>query len=288
MKQLLIILTLILSTNTFSQTLEERAAVRACDCVQKTKTLNDENYRKCLANSITDVMVKDKNSNDLKLISTVDSIQSVLRKVDSIVSKNCVVYSKEKLDKLRKKFYGDSKIKFVNNSLIIGNDFMQEKQYDLVIENCEMALKYDSLFVPIIDNLAVAYKKKGDLDNAIKYYKKSLSIYPEGDFALMNIGVIYARKSEYQLSNEYYSKLIRLYPDNAEGYFGLGKNLALLNEFESALENIFIAHRIYKHEKSEYVNDTQKIIGMIYQEMKKVNKEEDFNKIAKKMGIEIK
>ena len=64
MKQLLIILTLILSTNVFAQTLEERAAVRACDCIQKIKTLNDENYRKCLATSITDVMMNDKNSND--------------------------------------------------------------------------------------------------------------------------------------------------------------------------------------------------------------------------------
>lgn len=288
MKQLLIILTLILSTNAFGQTLEERAAIKACDCIQKTKTLNDENYRKCLATSISDVIVKDKNPNDLQLISTVDGIQGILRKVDSIVSKNCVVYSKEKLEKLRKKFYGDSKIKFVNNSLIIGNDFMREKKYDFVIENYGMALKYDSLYVPVIDNIAAAYKKKGDLDNAIKYYKKSLSIYPEGDFALMNIGVIYTEKTEYKISNDYYSKLIRLYPDNAEGYFGLGKNLALLNEFESALENIFVAHKIYQHEKSEYVNDTQKIIGMIYQEMKKVNKEEDFNKIANKMGIEIK
>jgi len=288
MKQLLIILTLIFSTNTFSQTLEERAAVRACDCVQKTKNLNDENYRKCLSNSIADVLSKDKNSNDLQLISTVEGIQGVLRKVDSIVSKNCVVYSKEKLDKLRKKFYGDSKIGFINNSMIIGNDFLQEKQYDLVIENYEMALKYDSLYVPVIDNLAVVYKKKGDLDTAIKYYKKSLSIYPEGEFALMNIGVIYAMKSEYKISNDYYCKLIRLYPDNAEGYFGFGKNQALLNEFESALENIFSAYKIYVHEKSEYVNDAQKIIGMIYQEMKKVNKEEDFNTIAKKMGIEFK
>ena len=288
MKQLLIILTLILSTNAFGQTLEERSAIRACDCVQKSKTLNDENYRKCLATSISDVIVKDKNPNDMQLISTVDGIQGILRKVDSIVSKNCMVYSKEKLDKLKKKFYGDSKNKFVNNSLIIGNDFMREKQYDLVIENYEMSLKEDSLYVPVIDNLAAAYKKKGDLDNAIKYYKKSLSIYPEGDFALMNIGVIYTEKSEYKTSNEYYKKIIRLYPDNAEGYFGFCKNLFLLNEFESALENIFMAHKIYQHEKSEYVNDTQKIIEMIFQEMKKVNKEEDFNKIANKMGIEIK
>jgi len=171
MKQLLIILTLILSTNAFSQTLEERAAIRACDCVQKTQNLNDENYRKCLANSLTNTITKDKNPNDLQIIGTVSGMKGVLKKMDSIISNNCVVYSKERLDKLRKKFYGDSNIKFVNNSLIIGNDFMQEKQYDLVIENCEMALKYDSLYVPVIDNLAAAYKKKGDLDNAIKYYK---------------------------------------------------------------------------------------------------------------------
>lgn len=288
MKQLLIILTLILSTNAFCQTLEERAAIRACDCVQKTKTLNDENYGKCLATSISDVIVKDRNPNDMQLINTVDGIQGVLRKLDSIVSKNCVVYSEEKLDKLRKKFYGDSKSKFVNNSLIIGNDFMRDKQYDLVIENYEMSLKEDSLYVPVIDNLADAYKKKGDLDNAIKYYKKSLSIYPEGDIALMNIGVIYTIKSEYKISNEFYSKLIRIYPSNAEGYFGLGKNLFLLNEFESALENIILAHKIYLYEKSEYVNDTQKIIEMIYQEMKKVGKEEDFKKIANQMDVNIK
>jgi len=288
MKQLLIILTLILSTNVFGQTLEERVADRACDCIQKTKKLNDENYRKCLASSISYVVANDNNPDDTQFIVTVEGIQDLLRKVDSIVSRNCVVYSKKKLNNLRKEFYGDSKSKFVNNSLIIGNDFMQEKQYDFVIENYQMALKEDSLYVPVIDNLAAAYKKKGDLDNAIKYYKKSLSIYPEGDFALMNIGVIYTEKSEYKISNGFYSELIRLYPDNAEGYFGLGKNLFLLNEYESALENLFIAHKIYQHEKSDYLNDTQKIIGMIYQEMKKLNKEDEFNKIANKMGIEIK
>ncbi|HET7733327.1 MAG TPA: tetratricopeptide repeat protein [Paludibacter sp.] len=287
MKQLLIILTLILTANVCSQTLEERAAIRACDCVQKTKTLNDENYRKCLATSLANVIAYDKNPNDMELIGTVSGIQGVFKKIDSIVSTTCVVYSKEKLDKLRKKFYSDSKKSIVNNSYIIGNDFTEEKKYDIAIESYEIALKYDSLFVPAIDNLAVCYRKKGDLDSAIKYYKKSLSIYPEGDYALMNIGVIYTEKSEYKTSNEYYRRLVRLYPDNAEGYFGLGKNLVLLNEYESALENIFTAHKIYQQEKSEYVNDTQKIIEMIYQEMKKINKEEDFNKIARKMGIEI-
>jgi len=288
MKQLLIIVTLILSTSAISQTLEERAAIRACDCVQKTETLNDENYRKCLVNSLTNTIVKDKNQNDLQIIGTVNGIKGILKKMDSIISNSCVVYSREKLEKLKKKFYSDSKKTEVNNTYFIGNNQITAKNYNFAIVNFEMTLEDDSTFVPALDNIALCYKRLGDLDNAIKYYKKSLSIYPEGDFALMNIGVIYTEKSEYKTSNDYYKKLIRLYPENAEGYFGLGKNLFLLNEFESALENIFIAHKIYQHEKSEYMNDTQKIIGLIFQEMKKVNKEEDFNRIAKKMGIEIK
>jgi tetratricopeptide (TPR) repeat protein len=288
MKQLLIILTLILSTNAFSQTLEERAAIRACDCVQKAKNLNDENYRKCLASSLANVIAENKNPNDIQLIQTSTGIKDILKKMDSIVSTNCVVYSKEKLKKSKKKFYSDSKNKDVNNAYIIGNDMIEEKNYKFAIEEFKMALDADSTFVPALDNIGLCYNRMGDFDNAIKYYKKSLSIYPEGDFALMNIGVVYTGKSEYKTSNGYYKKLVRLYPDNAEGYYGLGKNLLLLNEFESALENILTAHKIYKNEKSEYVKDTQKIIEVIFQEMKKVNKEEDFNKITKKMGITIK
>jgi len=288
MRQLLFILTLILTTSVYSQTLAERAAIRACDCVQKLMTLTDENYRNCLTNSIVEVIAKDKNPNDLQLIETVSGIKGVLKKVDSLISVNCVVLSKEKLDKMKKEIYSDSKDTVVNNAYVIGNHYLEKKSYNFAIVNFEMALESDSTFVPALDNIALCYKHLGDLDNAIKYYKKSLNIYPEGDFALMNIGVIYTKKSEYSTSNEYYKKLIRLYPENAEGYYGYGKNLVLLNEFESALENILTAYKIYQHEKSEYVNDTHKIIGMIYQEMKKTDKEAEFYKIVKKMGIEIK
>ena len=103
MKQLFIILTLTLSTNVFSQTLAERAAIRACDCVQKTKNLNDEDYRKCLTNSLANVIVENKNPNDIKLIQTTTGIKDVLKKMDSIVSTNCVVFSKEKPEKSKKK-----------------------------------------------------------------------------------------------------------------------------------------------------------------------------------------
>ena len=204
------------------------------------------------------------------------------------MDRRCVVYTKEKLDNLKKEYYANSPNAEVNNSFIIGNDFLRKEKYDMAIKSYLKAFKADTMCVPVIDNLALCYRKKGDNDNAIKYYTKSLSIYAEGDYALQNIGVAYTEISEYSKSNQYYKKLTLLYPSNAEGYFGLGKNYLLLSDYENALENIFTAHKIYLNEKSDYSKDTEKLMSIIYQSMKKINKLEEFNKVANRIGLKIK
>ena len=164
---------------------------------------------------------------------------------------------------------------------------MREKNYKIAIENFQLAIKDDSHFVLALDDMAVSYRQLNDYDNAIKYYKKSLEIYPEGNFALMNIGVVYTLKSDFKTAISYYEKLIQYHPDNAEGYFGAGKNYILLNEDEKALDNLFIAHVIYTNENSEYVKDSEKLIGALYQKMKSENKEDLFKKIAEKNNIKL-
>lgn len=81
--------------------------------------------------------------------------------------------------------------------------------------------------------------------------------------------------------------MIKFDPNNAEGYFGAGKNYLTLNDDEKALDQIFKAHRIYTINKSEYVKDTETLMGAIYQKMKKENKEEVFKKIAAENNIAI-
>ncbi len=164
---------------------------------------------------------------------------------------------------------------------------MQAQNYKLAIEGLQLALKQDPKFVLALDDIAVCYRQLEDFDNAIKYYKKSLDIYPEGEYALMNIGVVYSLKSDYKTAIDYYERLIKYQPNNAEGYFGAGKNYLQLNNDEKALSDIFIAHRIYTENKSEYAKDTEMLMGAIYQKMVKENKEGIFKKIAAENNIVI-
>jgi tetratricopeptide (TPR) repeat protein len=288
MKQVFIFLILVVSTNIYAQSLEERAAVLACECIKKQKQLDNEKYRECLSKALADAMVRDRNSEDLSRLNTVTGIQNAILEVQSILSYTCNLLSEKELAAKREKFYSNSENEFARNSYFIANKMMDDKKFDLAIEGFGLALKEDSTFVLALDHTAICYKQLGDLENAVKYYNKSLDVYPEGDLALMNIGVIYTSVGEFEISNKYYSRLANLYPNNPEGFFGLAKNYILLGEFERGLENISIAHKIYKKTKSPYIQDAEKIIEIVGQTMKENGQENEFKKLAKKYGLKTK
>ena len=175
----------------------------------------------------------------------------------------------------------------MRRTLLTAADLLEDQKYKLAIEGFEMSIKHDKNFVKAYDNIAICYRQLNDFDKAIKYYKKSLDIYPEGDVALMNMGVIYSKKSDFKTSIEYYKKLIKFHPKNAEGYFGAGKNYFLIKDYENALNNIFTAHRIYLEDQSDYIKDTEMIIGTMYKILESENKVDLFNKIAEKNNIAI-
>ena len=283
MKQFFIFLIIVIATNVCGQTLEERAATIACECIKQQKQLDNAKYRDCITKSL--VAAEKEYPNELSRLGTVSGIQSAFLEIQSILSHTCILISEKELEEKRERFYSDSKNEFVQSSYIIGNDMMDDKKYDLAIESFGLALSQDSTFVLALDHTAICYKQLGDLENAVKYYNKSLEVYPEGDLALMNIGVIYTSVGEFEISNKYYLRLANLYPNNPEGFFGLAKNYILLGEFEKGLENISIAHKIYKETKSDYIQDAEKLIEIVRQEMKEMNREDDFKKIAEKYKL---
>jgi len=273
--------------NAKSQTLEEKIAAKACTCLEKSKEVNEEIYRNCLTNSMAEVVLQDKDAKVREGINTVEEIKSLLQKSDETIGKTCSKFLPKASESKSDIYYSDSKNEQAQNSYIIAKDFMQAQNYKLAIEGLQLALKQDPKFVLALDDIAVCYRQLEDYDNAVKYYKKSLDIYPEGEYALMNIGVVYSLKSDYKTAIDYYERLIKYQPNNAEGYFGAGKNYLQLNNDEKALSDIFIAHRIYTENKSEYAKDTEMLMGAIYQKMVKENKEGIFKKIAAENNIVI-
>ena len=287
MKKTFLLFVILSFFNANSQTLEEKIASKACSCLEKSKEVNEEIYRNCLTNSMAEVVLKDKDAKAREGISTVEGIKSLLQKSDETIAKTCSKFLPKAAEDKSDIYYSDSKNKEAQNSYTVAKDFMLAKNYKLAIEGLQLALKQDPNFVLALDDIAVCYRQLEDYDNAIKYYKKSLDIYPEGEYALMNIGVVYSLKSDYKTAIEYYEKLIKYQPNNAEGYFGAGKNYLQINNDEKALNDIFIAHRIYSADKSEYTKDTEMLMGAIYQKMVKENKEDIFKKIAAENNIAI-
>ena len=287
MKKTFLLFVILSFFNANSQTLEEKIASKACSCLEKSKEINEEIYRNCLTNSMAEVVLKDKDAKAREGISTVEGIKSLLQKSDETIAKTCSKFLPKAAEDKSDIYYSDSKNKEAQNSYTVAKDFMLAKNYKLAIEGLQLALKQDPNFVLALDDIAVCYRQLEDYDNAIKYYKKSLDIYPEGEYALMNIGVVYSLKSDYKTAIEYYEKLIKYQPNNAEGYFGAGKNYLQINNDEKALNDIFIAHRIYSADKSEYTKDTEMLMGAIYQKMVKENKEDIFKKIAAENNIAI-
>jgi len=58
-----------------------------------------------------------------------------------------------------------------------------------------------------------------------------------------------------------------------------------LNDYEKGLEYMCKAYNLYIEQKSPYRADAEKVINIIYYEMKKQGKEEKFNEILKANNI---
>lgn len=286
-KNFLLFLTFTSFSVIHAQTVEEKIAAKACECLEKSSRITEDVFRDCFTKPMGEIILTDKDPKVRESINTVEGIQNMILKVQGIISKKCPNLVPAVMETKEDVFYGQSKNKNAQNSYVIGKDFMEKNDYKMAVESFQMAIKEDPTFVLALDDIAVSYRQLNDYDSAIKYYNKSLEVYPEGSFALMNIGVVYTFKSDYKTAISYYEKLIQYHPDNAEGYFGVGKNYIMLNDDEKALENIFIAHVIYTNEKSEYVKDSEQLLGALYQKMKSENKEDLFKKIAEKNNVKI-
>jgi tetratricopeptide (TPR) repeat protein len=109
-------------------------------------------------------------------------------------------------------------------------------------------------------NLGVAYEKKGELDNALREYKKAVRKLP---LAYFYMGNIHFQKKEFNKAERSYKKSIKKNPQHADSY----NNLAWL--YYSTQRNLEEAEELARTakaldpEKSHLYEDTlRKIIDL--------------------------
>jgi tetratricopeptide (TPR) repeat protein len=163
---------------------------------------------------------------------------------------------------------------------------VEKENYKQAITYFEEALKIDPQFAFAWDNLGVSYRKAGDLDKAMVAYQKSLEIDPKGFMPLQNIAIVYQYKKEFQKAVDAYERLAEIDKNNPEVYYGIGQiYLSNIPDHEKSLSNMCKAYNLYADQKSPYRADAEKIINILYTEMKKEGKEARFAEILKENNI---
>ena len=104
------------------------------------------------------------------------------------------------------------------------------------IESLEKAVEIEERG-EIYYNIGVCYYEENNLDDAIKYYEKSIELLPDFVSSYINLAVCYGRKFRIEEGMKYAKKAIEIKPDKYEPYATLGSCYRELGQYEDAVEN---------------------------------------------------
>lgn len=258
----------------------------ACNCISEINvenTTKNDDINNCISKSLVKFHKSDKE-NDPK---NIDYESESFKKIQSYILENC--------DALKSLMFAENQeFKHATSSNVLaqlayddGMEYMDENDYESAIIKFKKATGIDHQFAFAWDNLGVSYRKTNQYDKAIEAYKRSLKINPKGRLPLMNIAVVYNLNKEHKHAIKYYKKFIENYKEDPEGYYGLGLIQYTNNLQEEGLDNLIHAYTIYTAQNSPYGSDAAKKIGYMYNDLKKQNKQDVFNKVAEKYNLSI-
>lgn len=275
------------SIDTYNKTKEEvSTAINKCIDAQagayqlgsKLLNINLSNLATGDGNKTLDISINtDKDSKDYK-----DSYYEIER----YLMANCKSLASKVAASDLENFYSVSKNPEAKKLYSKGIKESEKENYQKAISYFQKALKVDSLFAFAWDNIGLCYRKLDKYDEAIYAYNKSLELDPLGLMPLQNNAVAYRYKKEFQKALAAYETLAQLDDKNPEVYYGIGLIYAYnLNDMEKGLDNMCKAYNYYIAQKSPYRTDAEKVISVIYTEMKKQGKEAAFAEILKNNNI---
>lgn len=105
-------------------------------------------------------------------------------------------------------------------------------------------------------NLGLFYLREGNIDEAIRYIDKALTLKPEYDNALCTLGLAYSMKGEFQASIAYLKQCLNINPrlTEAHNYLGVAyQELGFIEEAEKEYR-IAILDPNYKSKELPYYN----------------------------------
>lgn len=128
----------------------------------------------------------------------------------------------------------------------IGNCYKEKGEYEKAREEFQIVLDRakeeetgsDEITAKAMAAIGESYLKEQDFENAQKYFKNSIDIYPKDEALAYNVGEIYFSNSKVDEAIQYFELAKQIKPDWGKPYLKLGYAYLNKGDFEKAKENL--------------------------------------------------
>jgi len=123
----------------------------------------------------------------------------------------------------------------------IASDFFKQGDFDSAIVNLKLAQKLNAASsvnaedITVYNNLALAYSKKGEIDLALRNYKKVIEKDSTNFKAYANIGNLYTEKKKLKEALTYLNKAISLNPNYVLTHYFIGNYRLKSGDYDLAI-----------------------------------------------------
>jgi Tfp pilus assembly protein PilF len=139
---------------------------------------------------------------------------------------------------------------------------------DIVLYNRTLQLSPNAYL--LLDPLADAYWREGDMDNAESVWKRALAMDPNDARALNNLGMVAGRKKQYREAAEFLQRAIKLNPNDSDAHGNMGTTYRLMGMAGPAESELRIALALAPHDYRVF-NE----LGRLFLEEKRMSEAED-------------
>lgn len=131
---------------------------------------------------------------------------------------------------------------------------LNSKNYDEAIKGFKKAISVNPESHLANYLLAYCYEEKGQNDIAISYYKKASQLKYNYIDAYYSLGMIYSKTKDYFLANQQFKKIIKIEPNHYDACVSLGVSYDEMGETDKALEYYDKAIKINPEKADAYIN----------------------------------
>lgn len=119
--------------------------------------------------------------------------------------------------------------------MLLGDIYGSEEKWDQAIMMYKIGMKGVSRYGRGQYNLGVAYSKKGNLEQAESYFKKSIAIRDDMHYPHYELALLYRKQDRFEDAEREYLKVLSMQPDHVMARYGLAKTLEWMGRREEAI-----------------------------------------------------